>query len=122
MILDHIGFHVSDFPASRDFFAQALAPLGIGIVKQGEGWAMFGRGDRGQFWIDSFGAPQGPIHLAFSADDREQVRHFHAAALTAGASDNGEPGIRVQYHPNYFGAFVIAPDGHNIEAVCHSAE
>jgi catechol 2,3-dioxygenase-like lactoylglutathione lyase family enzyme len=122
MIIDHLGFHVSDFAMSRDFFTKALAPLGILIVKEGEGWAMYGRDGRGQLWIDSFGTPQGPMHVAFSADDRETVRLFHEKALAAGAKDNGAPGLRAQYHPNYFGAFVIGPDGHNIEAVCHSAE
>jgi len=122
VILDHIGFNVSDFPAALDFFCKALAPLGIHVVKEGEGWAMIGRGDRPQFWLGSFGAPPGAIHVAFAAENRQQVRDFHAAALAAGAKDNGAPGVREQYHPTYYGAFVIGPDGHNIEAVCHRPE
>ena len=122
MILDHIGFNVSDFPKSKAFFASALEPLGIGIVSEGEGWAMIGREQKGQLWFGSFGKSPGPIHVAFSARNREQVRQFHRAALAAGGKDNGPPGIRAQYHPNYYAAFVIGPDGHNIEAVCHDPE
>jgi catechol 2,3-dioxygenase-like lactoylglutathione lyase family enzyme len=96
MILDHIGFHVSDFRASRDFLVKALAPLGIGIVSEGEGWAMIGKDRRGQFWFGSFGPPPGAIHIAFAADDRDQVRAFHVPALAAGGKDNGAPGLRPQ--------------------------
>lgn len=120
MILDHIGFHVSDFAIARRFFVEALAPLGIGITKEGEGWAMIGRDGRGQFWFGSFGPPPGAIHIAFAATSREQVRQFHAAALAAGGRDNGAPGLRPQYHPDYYAAFVIGPDGHNVEAVCRT--
>jgi catechol 2,3-dioxygenase-like lactoylglutathione lyase family enzyme len=122
MILDHVGFNVSNLRETLDFYTKALAPLGIGVVKEGEGWAMIGRPPRPQFWFGSFGAPPGPIHIAFAAENRQQVREFHAAALAAGAKDNGAPGLRPQYHPNYYGAFVIGPDGHNIEAVCHGLE
>ena len=122
MILDHIGINVSDFVTAQDFFMQALAPLGIAVVKRGEGWAMMGRDGRPQFWFGSMGKVPAPIHLAFAAADREQVRRFHAAALKAGARDNGAPGLRVHYHANYYGAFVLGPDGHNIEAVYHGAE
>ena len=101
---------------------RALAPLGIGVVLEGDGWAMIGRDGKPQYWFGSFGSAPGPIHIAFSAADREQVRKFHAAALAAGGKDNGPPGIRQHYHPNYFGAFVIGPDGHNVEAVCHAPE
>lgn len=121
MILDHVGFHVSEFPRSKSFYLAALAPLGIGVVGEGEGWAMMGRDGKGQFWFGAFGPAPGPIHLAFAAATREQVRAFHAAALAAGGQDNGAPGVRAAYHPNYYGAFVIGPDGHNIEAVCHTA-
>lgn len=122
MVFDHIGFNVSDFAASKLFLSKALAPLGIGITKEGEGWAMVGRPGEGQFWFGSFGAPPGPIHIAFAAKDREQVRQFYAAALAAGGRDNGPPGLRPHYHADYYGAFVIGPDGHNYEAVCHAAE
>jgi catechol 2,3-dioxygenase-like lactoylglutathione lyase family enzyme len=122
MILDHIGFNVSDFVAGRTFLVRAPAPLGINIVKEGDGWAMIGRSGRPQFWFGSSGPSPGPIHIAFAAANREQVRRFHVAALAAGGKDNGAPGIRQQYHPSYYGAFVIGPDGHNIEAVCHEPE
>lgn len=119
--LDHMGFNVSDFEGTRRFLVAALAPLGIRVVRDGEGWAMLGRGGRGQFWFGAYGPSPGPLHVAFSAETREQVRQFHAAALAAGGRDNGPPGIRAQYHANYYAAFVIGPDGHNLEAVCHAS-
>jgi catechol 2,3-dioxygenase-like lactoylglutathione lyase family enzyme len=122
MVFDHIGFNVTDFAKARDFFVRALEPLGIGITMEGPGWAMVGRAGEGNFWFGSFGGSPGPIHVAFAAKNREQVRQFHAAALAAGGQDNGAPGLRLQYHPNYYGAFIIGPDGHNIEAVCHAPE
>ena len=122
MILDHIGFNVSNFSTSKAFFLQALKPLNIRLVSEGEGWAMLGREGKPQFWFGSFGSSPGPIHVAFAAASREQVRQFHVAALAAGGKDNGAPGIREHYHSNYYGAFIIGPDGHNIEAVCHAPE
>ena len=122
MVFDHIGFNVSDFAASKDFFIKALAPLGIGITMEGEGWAMVGRRGEGNFWFGSFGNNPGPIHVAFAARTREDVRRFYEAALAAGGQDNGAPGLRPHYHANYYGAFVIGPDGHNLEAVCHAPE
>jgi catechol 2,3-dioxygenase-like lactoylglutathione lyase family enzyme len=122
MVLDHIGFNVTDFPKAKDFLVRALQPLGIGITAEGEGWAMIGRQGEGQLWFGSFGNSPGPIHVAFAAKSREEVRRFHEAALAAGGKDNGAPGLRPQYHANYYGAFVIGPDGHNIEAVCHAAQ
>ena len=122
MILDHIGFNVTSVAETKAFLGQALAPLGIGVTNDGDGWAMIGRNGKGQFWFGSFGDSPGPIHIAFAAENREQVRAFHAAGLAAGGKDNGAPGIRPQYHPNYYGAFVIGPDGHNYEAVCHRPE
>lgn len=122
MILDHIGFAVADFAKSREFYTRALAPLGIEVLMEGEGWAMMGKGGIPQFWFGEHGRVPGPIHLAFRAEDRAQVHAFHEAALAAGGKENGGPGIREQYHPDYYGAFVIDPDGHNIEAVCHHSE
>jgi catechol 2,3-dioxygenase-like lactoylglutathione lyase family enzyme len=122
MILDHIGLAVRDFARSATFFRRALAPLGIQTVLEGEGWAMLGKDGRPEFWIGAHGMPPGPIHIAFAAENREQVRAFHRAALAAGGRDNGAPGIRAKYHPDYYGAFVFDPDGHNIEAVCHRPE
>jgi catechol 2,3-dioxygenase-like lactoylglutathione lyase family enzyme len=122
MILDHIGVAVRDFGRSSTFYRRALAPLGVQTVLEGEGWAMLGRDGRPEFWIGAHGIPPGPIHLAFRAENREQVRAFHRAALAAGGRDNGAPGLRPKYHPNYYGAFVYDPDGHNVEAVCHQPE
>jgi catechol 2,3-dioxygenase-like lactoylglutathione lyase family enzyme len=115
MLLDHVGFNVSDFASSRCFFTKALAPLGIGIAMEGEGWAVVGSREHGYLWFGAVGKSPGPIHIAFAAKTREAVSNFHAAALAAGGKDNGGPGLRPQYHPNYYGAFVIGPDGHNIE-------
>ena len=122
MILDHIGFNVTDFERSKAFFLKALDPLGIGVAAEGEGWVMLGRPGKPQFWFGSFGSTPGPIHIAFAAENRKQVREFYEAALAAGGKDNGPPGLREHYHPNYYGAFVIGPDGHNVEAVCHHPE
>jgi catechol 2,3-dioxygenase-like lactoylglutathione lyase family enzyme len=119
MIFDHIGFAVSAYARSRIFYTTVLAPLGIGVVKEGENWALMGRPGRGQFWFGAFGTPPGRIHLAFAATSEAQVRKFHATALAAGAADNGAPGLRIEYDPDYYAAFVIDPNGHNIEAVCH---
>jgi predicted lactoylglutathione lyase len=124
MIFDHIGFHVTDFGKTKDFLTKALAPLGITITitGEGQGWAMIGRKDEGRLWFGSSGSSPGPIHVAFAAKSREEVRRFYEAAIAAGGKDNGAPGLREHYHPNYYGAFVIGPDGHNFEAVCHLPE
>lgn len=121
-MFDHIGFAVGNFEQSKAFYLQALAPLGIGVVMEGDGWAMLGKHGKGQFWFGSYGNPPGAIHVAFAAENRAQVQAFYEAAIAAGGRDNGAPGIREQYHPNYYGAFVFDPDGHNVEAVCHQAE
>lgn len=121
MTIDHIGLGVTDAERSKAFYASALAPLGIGVVAEFPGGAGFGRDGRGAFWIGT-GAMPAPIHVAFRAADRAQVRAFHAAALAAGGRDNGAPGLRPQYHPDYYGAFVLDPDGNNIEAVCRAPE
>jgi len=124
-MLDHVGIGCRDFDASLAFYRAALAPLGLSVVMEisaaqtgAESHAGFGS-DRPFFWIASGGAGTPATHVAFSADNRAQVDAFHAAALAAGAQDNGAPGLRPHYHPNYYGAFVRDPDGHNIEAVCH---
>ena len=122
MIFDHVSLAIRDYARSKRFYSAALAPLGIVLVKEFDQWAGFGRDGAPQFWFGIGGEPQLPLHIAFAADSRAQVRDFHAAALAAGGRDNGGPGIRAQYHPNYYGAFVIDPDGHNIEAVCHRPE
>lgn len=122
MILDHIGFAVSDYDASKKFFSKALLPLGISLLTETHGWAGYDANQKPELWFGANGEPQRPMHLAFTAASREQVRKFYAAALEAGARDNGPPGLRSHYHANYYGAFVIGPDGHNIEAVCHAVE
>lgn len=121
MILDHLTLPVVDFAASRRFYEAALAPLGIGVVAEFERVAAFGRDGKGELWLTG-GEGRPPLHIAFSARCRAEVDAFHAAALAAGARDNGAPGLRPIYHASYYGAFVIAPEGHNIEAVCHAPE
>jgi catechol 2,3-dioxygenase-like lactoylglutathione lyase family enzyme len=119
-MIDHIGFDVADLQKSRAFYLQALAPLGYGVVMEWEKWIGFGADGKPDFWIVGSGNVTAPhLHVAFRAKNREVVDAFYAEALKAGAKDNGAPGIREHYHPNYYGAFVIGPDGHNIEAVCH---
>ena len=122
MIIDHSGIAVSDYEKSKQFFCRALAPLGIELVMEVQGWAGLGREGKPELWFGLHAQAQRPMHIAFLAETRGQVRAFHAAALAAGGSDNGAPGIREIYHPNYYGAFVLGPDGHNIEAVCHRPE
>lgn len=129
-MLDHLGFTVTDYPRSRTFYAQALAPLGFAVVMEvtrdmtgGYEGCGFGLPGRPQFWVGvGTGEAGRGMHIAFTAQTRAQVDAFYAAAIAAGGIDNGAPGLRTHYHPNYYGAFVIDPDGHNIEAVCHAAE
>ena len=122
MMLDHIGFSVHDYGVSKAFYEKALAPLGITVILGENDWGMLGRDGVPQVWFGAYGEPAKSIHVAFAAKDRAQVRAFHEAALAAGGKDHGAPGIREQYHPNYYGAFVFDPDGNNIEAVCHTPE
>ena len=124
-MIDHTGFNVSDLEASKAFYLKALAPLGYGISLEFEGAAGFGAqqgtGDDpgGDFWIGA-GDPQTPrLHVAFRAANEEEVNAFYRAAIEAGGKDNGAPGERPHYHPGYYAAFVLDPDGHNIEAVYH---
>jgi catechol 2,3-dioxygenase-like lactoylglutathione lyase family enzyme len=125
MSLDHIGLGVGDIERAKAFYGAALAPLGLTLMMEVPpeltgGLAALGFGkDRPFFWISGSGATTPRLHIAFTADSREAVNAFHAAAMAAGAQDNGAPGLRPHYHPNYYGAFVLDPDGHNIEAVCH---
>lgn len=119
-MIDHVGFDVADLQKSRAFYLQALAPLGYGVIMEWEKWVGFGVDGKPDFWIVGNGKSTAPhLHVAFRAKSREVVDAFYAAAMKAGARDNGAPGVREHYHPNYYGAFVIGPDGHNIEAVCH---
>ena len=120
-MIDHVGFAVSNYDRSKAFYEKALAPLGMTlIVEPAEAAAGFGTPGKPSFWIEAEGAPvHGRLHIALGADDRAQVDAFHAAALEAGGTSNGAPGLRENYHPNYYGAYVFDPDGNNIEAVCH---
>ncbi len=122
MLIDHIGLSVADYDVSKRFYAAVLATLDITLVVEVQGWAGFGKGEKAEFWFGPDTHTQTPMHIAFRAQSREQVDRFYKAAIAAGAKDNGKPGVREIYHPNYYGAFVIDPDGHNIEAVCHEAE
>ena len=117
-MLDHLAIHVSDLEASRSFYERALVPLDYELVLEYPGVIGFGAGGKPDFWLRE-GAPGARVHVAFGAADRETVDAFHEAALAAGGTDNGGPGVREIYHPTYYGAFVLDPDGHNIETVCH---
>lgn len=119
MIIDHIGLAVSDYAVSKAFYTACLKPLNIELVVEVDGWAGFGRDGQGGFWFGPDETVQEPMHIAFAAETRAEVDAFYAAAIEAGAQDNGKPGLREIYHPNYYGAFVLDPDGHNLEAVCH---
>ena len=121
MLIDHIGIAISDYERSKQFYSTVLATLDIVLVVEVQGWAGFGNNDKAEFWFGVDEVAQPPMHIAFLADSREKVDNFYQAALVAGAKDNGKPGLREIYHANYYGAFIIDPDGHNIEAVCHKA-
>ena len=112
-LLDHVGLHVADIEASKRFYAGALAPLGLGITGEGEGWF-----SADELFVSGDGPITSGLHVAFQAQDRETVDRFHAAAIEAGGRDNGAPGER-SYHPGYYGAYVLDPDGTNVEAVYH---
>lgn len=118
MAFDHIGFSVSNFLKSRDFYSAALAPLGFSVLHEGDDWAAFGQDGKVELWIGVGGAVPKALHIAFPAEDHAAVKRFHAAAIEAGGRDNGGPGFRPQYSPTYYAAFVYDPDGLNIEAVC----
>jgi|SRR5215218_5181568 len=124
-MIDHVGINVSDYERSKAFYVEALAPLGYGsassaraapagFVEQTE------LGRKPSFWLEATRTPVTEnVHISFGAPDRATVDAFHAAALAAGGTDNGAPGVREIYHPHYYGAFVRDPDGNNVEAVCH---
>ena len=128
-MLDHIGFAVANFSKSQAFYKAALAPIGIGLIMEvtpeqtgGDAHAGFGSEGKPYFWIGTGSKPKGGAHVAFTARTRAAVDAFYRAAMAAGGRDNGGPGLRPHYHPNYYGAFVFDPDGNNIEAVCHAPE
>jgi catechol 2,3-dioxygenase-like lactoylglutathione lyase family enzyme len=121
-MFDHIGIGVSNLAESKAFYLKALQPLGINVAMEGPYGVGLGRNGKPSFWLSESKETPAHLHLAIAADTREQVDAFYTAALAAGGRDNGPPGIRPHYHPNYYGAFVIGPDGHNIEAVCHKPQ
>lgn len=119
-MLDHVTIGVTDLARSRAFYDAALAPLGIAhMFTEGDTFAGYGNGGKAFFWFGLRPGPQTSAHVAFVAVDRVTVDRFHAAALAAGGTDHGAPGLRPLYHADYYGAFVLDPDGHNFEAVCH---
>jgi catechol 2,3-dioxygenase-like lactoylglutathione lyase family enzyme len=124
-MIDHVGYAVMDFEKSKAFYVTVLATLGYKLMMEvtremtgGQAHAGFGA-TKPDFWIGEGKAKVSGVHVAFQAKDRDAVKAFHAAALAAGGTDNGKPGLRPHYHENYYGAFVFDPDGNNIEAVCH---
>jgi catechol 2,3-dioxygenase-like lactoylglutathione lyase family enzyme len=124
-MIDHVGLRVLDFARIREFYAAALAPLGYtplaDVTKEQTGsyeGTGFGADGKASFWIGDGPRAGGPIHVAFLAKSRADVDRFHDAAIAAGGRDNGKPGVRDHYSPNYYGAFVLDPDGNNVEAVC----
>jgi catechol 2,3-dioxygenase-like lactoylglutathione lyase family enzyme len=127
-VIDHTSIRVVDLERSRRFYVQALAPLGYALRLEIPGAAGFGVASGfgkspdpgGDFWISQDQPLTPRSHVAFTAETRVVVDQFHAAALAAGARDNGAPGLRPQYGPDYYAAFVLDPDGYNIEAVCHT--
>jgi len=122
-MFDHVVFGVSDYAAAKDFFIKALEPLGVALVSEGPlGVELCRPGSESSLCIRRVEEKATHLHLAFTAESRQQVEAFHRAALDAGGRDHGAPGLRPHYHANYYAAFVIGPDGHNIEAVCHKPE
>lgn len=122
-MFDHVVIGATSYETSKAFFLRALEPLGATIASEGPLGIELCRGDsQASFCIRLVEETPSPLHIAFAADSRQQVDAFHRAAIAAGGQDHGPPGLRPQYHANYYAAFVIGPDGHNIEAVCHAAE
>ncbi|MFN3508145.1 MAG: VOC family protein [Allorhizobium sp.] len=126
-MLDHIGLSVTDYPKAKAFYDAVMPAIGASCVMavtaeetggtyEGAGYGLDGKPS---FWIGTGGRTKGSLHIAFVAESRAAVDAFYAAAIAAGGTDNGPPGIRAHYHPNYYGAFIFDLDGHNIEAVCH---
>ncbi|MEO5667863.1 MAG: VOC family protein [Bdellovibrionota bacterium] len=122
-MIDHFTLTASNYEKSKTFYAQALAPLGYALVKEfGDDVSGFGIGDRLDFWLANGSEPTRPtFHVAFAAETRAHVDAFYAAAIAAGGRDNGKPGTREGHPPNYYCAFVLDPDGQNIEATCRAA-
>jgi len=129
LTIDHLTLSVADLERSKNFYSKALAPLGMVIVGEisadqsgSVGFVGFGIGRKGSLWLAHKGQQPPATHICFRASTRAAVRAFHAAAIQAGGKDNGGPGVRTEYHKAYFAAFVVSPEGHNIEAVCFEEE
>jgi catechol 2,3-dioxygenase-like lactoylglutathione lyase family enzyme len=120
-MFDHVVFGASDYAASKAFFLKALEPLGMAVILEGPLGIELSADGKSSLCIRKAEEKPAHLHLAFRAENRRQVEAFHRAALAAGGKDNGAPGLRPQYHANYYAAFVIGPDGHNIEVVCHES-
>lgn len=121
-MFDHVGLGVTNLAESKAFFLAALQPLGVKVAMEGPYGVGMGRNGKPSLWLSQTQERPAPLHLAFVAENRGQVDAFHRAALAAGGTDHGAPGLRPHYHPDYYGAFVIGPDGHNVEAVCHKPQ
>ena len=120
-MIDHVTLGVSDIVRSPTFYDRTLAVIGIErLYAEGDAFAGYGAGKKAFFWIGLKTGPITGVHVAFAVDSRDLVDRFHAEGIAAGGRDNGAPGLRPHYHPNYYGAFILDPDGHNIEAVCHA--
>ena len=118
-MIDHVGLNVRDLAASKRFYERALVAIGYEKLMEFDTAAGFGKGGKPSFWITQRDPTGGQTHVAVKCDDRRSVDFFHAAGVAAGGTDNGAPGIRGHYHPNYYASYVLDPDGNNIEAVCH---
>jgi catechol 2,3-dioxygenase-like lactoylglutathione lyase family enzyme len=121
-MVEHVAVNVTDFEAAKRFYEAVLGPLGYRVVYEEEGALAYYADERSLDFGIGRRDPVGGAHVAFGCPDRESVDRFYEAALAAGGSDNGPPGLRPQYAPGYYAAFVLDPDGNNIEAVCHEAE
>lgn len=119
-IIDHVGINVTSFEKAKEMYSAALAPLGITLLMEYPGVGGWGKGNKAELWVGANSEhPVARAHVCLKAGSRAEVEAFHTAALAAGFKDNGGPGVRPEYHANYYGAFVLDPDGHNIEAVFH---
>ena len=121
-MFDHIGIPVTDLATAKEFFLRALSPLAVRVLVHDADAVGLGQGDKASLWLVPASAPAAPLHLAFIAQSRAQVDAFYRQALAAGGQDNGAPQLRPRYHASYYAAFVIGPDGHNVEVVCHRAD
>lgn len=121
-MIDHIGVSVGDYQRSKEFYSAALSPLGYEVLAEYGDSAGLGTDGKPDFWISQGKATKPKVHVAFQCSKRTHVDQFYAAALKAGGKDNGPPGVREDYSPTYYAAFVFDPDGNNIEAVCHAAK